>query len=104
MNRYLGCFPRKIFGIRKELKQMNQRTRKRMAMQKALHSRDDVDRVYVSRKGERGLTSIKDSVDISIQLLQDYIQKRGGRLHTASRNNTNTMKTNRTTINRKTTL
>ena len=35
-------------------------------MHKALHPRDDVDRLYVSRKEEgRGLTSIEDSVDTS---------------------------------------
>ena len=35
---------------REKLKQMDQRTRKLMAMHKALHIRDDVDRLYVSRK------------------------------------------------------
>ena len=35
---------------------------------KVLHPRDDVDRPCVSRKeGERGLSSIEDSVDASIQ-------------------------------------
>ena len=48
-------------------------------MHKALHSRDDGDRLYVSRKeGGRGLTSIEDSVDASVQRLEDYIEKRGG--------------------------
>ena len=47
---------------------MDQRTRKLMTMHKALHPRDDVDRLYVSRKeGGRGLASIEDSVDASIQ-------------------------------------
>ena len=41
-------------------------------MHKALHPRDDVDRLYVSRKeGGRGLASIEDSVD--------YIEKTGAR-------------------------
>ena len=45
-------------------------------MQKALHPRDDIDRLYVSRKGEeRVLTCIEDSVDASIQRLKDYIKK-----------------------------
>ena len=35
---------------RDELKQMDQRTRKLMTIHKALHPRDDVDRLYVSRK------------------------------------------------------
>ena len=35
-----------------------------MTMDKALHPRDDVDRLYASRKeGGRRLTSIEDSVD-----------------------------------------
>ena len=51
---------------------MNERTRKLMTMHKALHSRDDVDRLYVSRKERgRGLASIEDSVDTSIQRLED---------------------------------
>ena len=49
-----------------ELKQMDQRTRKPRTMHKTLHPRDDVDRLYVSRKERgRGLASIEDSVDDS---------------------------------------
>ena len=41
-------------------------------MNKASHSRDDVDKLYVSRKeGGSGLASIEDSVDVSIQRLED---------------------------------
>ena len=36
-----------------------------MMMHKALHPRDDVDKLYVSRKEGRGLTSIQKSVDAS---------------------------------------
>ena len=44
-------------------------------MHKALHPWDDVDRLYVSRKqGGRGLPSIENSVDASIQRLEDYIE------------------------------
>ena len=58
--RYLGPF---LKWTRDELKQMDQRTRKLMTMHKALHPRDDVDRLYVSRKeGGRGLASIEDSL------------------------------------------
>ena len=59
---------------RDELKQMDQRTRKLMTMHKALHLRNDVGRLYVSRK-ERGrrLASIEDSIDASIQRLEDYM-------------------------------
>ena len=45
-------------------------------MHKAWHPRDDVDRLYVSRKqGGGGLASIEDTVDASIQRLEDYIEK-----------------------------
>ena len=64
---------------------MDQRTRKLMTMHKALHPRDDIDRLYVSRKeGGRGLTSIEDSVDTWIQWLKDYREKHEGGLITAS--------------------
>ena len=97
--RYSGPF---LKWIREGLKEMNQRTRKLMTMHKALHTRDDVDRLYVSRKeGGRGLTSIEDSVDAPTQRLEDYIEKHGGSLITTTRNNTNNMRTNRMTINGK---
>ena len=65
-------------------------------MHKALHPRDDIDRLYVPRKGGRTEpASIEDSVNASIQWLED-IQKLGGRLITATRNNTDYTKTNRT--------
>ena len=58
---------------------MDQRTRKLMTIHKSLHPRGDVDRLYVSRKeGGRGFTSIEDSVDASIQRLEDYIEKHEG--------------------------
>ena len=85
-----------------ELKEMDQRTRKLMTMHKALHPRDDVDRLYVSRKeGGRGLTSIEDSVDASIQRLKDYIQKHEGGFITATRNETENTMNNTMTITRK---
>ena len=71
-------------------------------MHKALHPIDDVDRLYVSRKeGGGGFASIEDNVDALIQLLEDYIEKHGGRLITATRNNTDNMRTNRMKITRK---
>ena len=57
---------------------MNQRTRKQIDIHKVLHTRNDVDRLYVSRKEKgRGLSSIEDSVESSIQWLEDYIEKHG---------------------------
>ena len=87
---------------REELKQMDQRTRKLMTMHKALHPRDDVDRLYVSRKeGGRGLASIKDSVDTYIHRLENYLQKHEGGLNTATRHETENTMNNRMTVTRK---
>ena len=84
---------------RDEFKQMDQRTRKLMAINKALHPRDDVDRLYVSRKeGGRGLASIEDSNDASLQRLEDYIEKHEGGLITAIINDTDNMIDDRMTI------
>ena len=80
---------------------MDPRTRQLMTMYKTLYPKDDVNRLYVSRKeGGRGLASIEDSVDASIQRLEDYIEKNKGGLIAAIRNYTDTMD-NRMTITRK---
>ena len=51
---------------------MDPRTRKLMTMHEALYPRDDVVRLYLSRKeGWRGLNSIEDRVDALIQWLED---------------------------------
>ena len=85
-----------------ELKQIDQRTRKLMTLHKALYPKDDVDRLYESRKeGGRGLASIEGCDDASIQRLEDYIEKHEGGLITATRNNTDNTKSNRMTITRK---
>ena len=97
--RFSGPF---LKWTRDGIRQMDQRTRKLMTMHKALHPRDDVDRLYVPRKeGGRGLTSIEDSVDTSIQRLEDYIEKHERRLITAIRNNTDNTMDNKMTITRK---
>ena len=84
--RYSGPF---LKWTRDELKQIYQRTRKLMTVHKALHPRDDVDRLYVPRKeGWWGLASIEDSFDALIQRLEDYIEKHEGGLIIAIRNNT----------------
>ena len=84
--KYSGPF---LKWTRDELKKMDQRTRNLMTMHKGLHPRDDVDRLYVSRKqAGRGLTSIEDTVDASIQRLEDYIEKHERGLISAIRNDT----------------
>ena len=81
---------------------MDQITRKLMTMHKALHPRDDVDRLYVSRKeGGRGLASIEDTVDASIQRLEDYREKHELGPIRAIRNDTDNTIDDRMTINRK---
>ena len=76
-----------------------------MTLHKALHPSDDVERLYVSRKeGGRGLSSIEDRVDASIQRLEDYIEKQERGLITAISNNTNNTIDNRMKMGRKTTL
>ena len=81
---------------------MDQRTRKLMTMHKALHPRDDVDRLYVSKKqGGRGLASIEDTVDASIQRLEDYIEKHKRGLITTIRVDTDNTMNERITTTRK---
>ena len=71
-------------------------------MHETLHSWDDVDWLYVSRKErEKRLTTIEDSINELIQRLKDYIKKRRGRLITAIRNNTDNTSINQTKITRK---
>ena len=60
-----------------------------MTMHKALHPRDDVDRLYVSKKEVgRGLDRIEDTVDALTQRLEDYIEKHEQGLITTIRNGT----------------
>ena len=81
---------------------MDPRTRKLMTMHKAWYSRDDVDWLYAPiKEWGRGLASIEDSVNTLIRRFEDYIEKCGGIVITATRKNTDNTKTNRTTITRK---
>ena len=71
-------------------------------MHKALRPRDNVDKLYMSRKeGRRGVPSIQDSIVTSIKRLKDYIEKCKGRLIAATRNNTNITRINILKITRK---
>ena len=96
--RYSGPFPKWT----RDERQLDRRTRKLMTMHKTLHPRDDVDRLYVLRKeGGRGLTSIEDSVETSIQWLEDYRENHEGGRIKAIRNNTDNTIDNRMTVTRK---
>ena len=93
--RYSGPF---FKWTREEFKQMDKRTRKCMTLYKSLYPRDDVYRLYISRKeGVRGLAII----DAPIQNLEEYILKRGDRLFTATTNSTDNTSINSTKISRK---
>ena len=81
---------------------MDQRTRKLMTIHKALHPRGDADSLYVPRKkGGRGLATIEDSVDGSIQRLEDDIKKHERGLITAIRNDTDNTIDDKMTTTRK---
>ena len=59
-----------------ELKVMDRKTRKLMTMNKALHPKADVDRLYVSREnGGRGLMSVEECVRLEEHSLSDYLKK-----------------------------
>ena len=82
---------------------MDQRTRKLVTMHKTLHPRDDVDKLYIclQKEGGRGLDSIEDSIDASIQRLEDYIEKQERGLITAIRNDMDNTIDDRITTTRK---
>jgi len=43
-------------------------------MHKALHPRDDIHRLYLSRKGGRGLMNVEDTVNLAIINLEMYVK------------------------------
>ena len=59
------------------------------------------DYMCQEKKEEEDFTSIEDGVDALIQRLTDYVEKRGGRLITVTKSNTDNTRINRTEINRK---
>ena len=59
----------------------------------ALHPRDDIDRLYVSRKeGEREFTNIEDCIDASIQRLKKNTKMNKEILITAANNSNGNVK------------
>ena len=67
---YLGTF------LKWTREEMDQGKRNLMNMHKKLHHRNEGDRLYVSwKKGGRWLVNIEDSVDASIQWLDEFIEK-----------------------------
>ena len=71
-------------------------------MHKTLHPRDVVNRLYVYRReGRRGFASIEDSVEASIQRLEDYMEIHERGLITAIGNDTANTIDDRMTTTRK---
>ena len=71
-------------------------TRKLMTIHETLYPRDNIDYLYASRKeGGRGLASIKDCLDASIQGLEDYIEKNKENVITAAQNSTDNLRLDR---------
>ena len=69
-------------------------------MHKALHPRNGIDRLYVSRKeGGRKRAYIKDCGDATIQGLKEFIKKSKERQFTATSNSNGNIGTNRETTN-----
>jgi len=61
-----------------ELKDMDRKTRKLMTINRALHPRADVDRLYVSRReGGREVVSIEECVRIEECSVSDNIKRTG---------------------------
>ena len=69
-----------------------------MTMPEALHPRDDVNRLYVSRKNGSGLATIKDSVIALIQRLEDYSKQLQSKTDYGDKKNTDNASINRTKI------
>ena len=66
---------------------MAESTKDIMTMHEALHLRDDKDRLYGPRKGERReLAGIEENVDTAIRGLENFIKKSKERLITAASN------------------
>ena len=80
-DKHLVCLSCKILGTilevrQEELQQMDQRTRNLMMRHQVLDLRDDMSKLYVSRK-ERGriIASFEDSVDTLIRPLEENIKR-----------------------------
>ena len=80
-NKHLCTTPRKTLWILKmrkeEFKQMDQSTRKLITIHKALPKKYAIDRLYMSKKKERGrvFACIEDCVDATIQEHEAYSKK-----------------------------
>ena len=64
------------FGIincrTEEIKEIDRKTRKMLTMYKVHHPKADMDRLYINRKGERGLVQIKVAYKAEIINIAEY--------------------------------
>ena len=82
---------------KRELRQMDQRTKKLMTKHKVLYPKGDVDRQFLLGKRGRGLSSIVNFIDASLHGLEDDIKKSKERLITAANNKCGNISTERKT-------
>ena len=80
---------------KEELRQMEQRKKKSIAMQETLDPRDISGTLNVLKKGGRGCVSIEVCMDASIRELEVYAKKSQERLLKTANTNTDNIKTNR---------
>ena len=90
-----------VFLLSFDLGLMDKRTKRLIMICKALHLRDDIDRLYATRKeGGRGFTSIENCINATVRVLKEYSEKCKERLIIASSNsniNRNNLRKNRKT-------
>ena len=75
----MGCSPCNIHTKIPKMETVGNQTNKKkdekiMTMQKALHLREDDDKLYVSRNGGRGFATIEDYADASTPEITEYIE------------------------------
>ena len=80
--RYSAAF---VSWRKSELEAIDRKTRKLFPIYGALHPKSDVDRLYIPRKGGRGLISSKDCVELAIRGLEVYVHGYEERLMQAAR-------------------
>ena len=81
--RYSSAF---VSWRKSELQAIDRKTRKLFTIYGALHSKSDMDRLYIPRKeGGRGLISIEDCVELAIRGLEVYVHRSEERFIQAAR-------------------
>ena len=71
---------------------------RKLMTHKALNLRDDIDRLYVSRKEGRGLTSIEDGMNALLWSLEECIKNEQRKTNQSDQNNIDNTMINSITI------